>query len=79
MFRSSLKAIALVDNKIDYMLLQRRQIIKSVENRKDIQDPGNIKYAITSFDYIFRGASASLARCSMSLIRSEVFAQLLQT
>ena len=44
MFHSSLKAIALVDNKIDYMLLQRRQIIKSVENRKDIQDPGNIKY-----------------------------------
>lgn len=37
MFRSSLKAIALVDNKIDYMLLQRRQIIKSVENRKDIK------------------------------------------
>ena len=54
MFRSSLKAIARVDNKIDYMLLQRRQIIKSVENRKDIQDPGNIKYAITSFDYIVR-------------------------
>jgi hypothetical protein len=54
MFRSSLKAIALVDIKIDYMLLQRRQIIKLVENRKDIQDPGNIRYAITSFDYIVR-------------------------
>ena len=54
MFRSSLKAITLVDNKIDYMLLQRRQIIKSIENSKDIQDPGNIKYAITSFDYIVR-------------------------
>ena len=37
MNRSSLKDIALVDNKIDYMLLQRRQIIKSVENRKDIK------------------------------------------
>ena len=61
------------------MLLQRRQIIKSVENRKDIQDPGNIKYAITSFDYIFRARPPSPARRSMSLIRSEVFAQLLQT
>jgi hypothetical protein len=36
------------------MLLQRRQIIKGVENRKDIQDPGDIKYSITSFDYIVR-------------------------
>ena len=42
---STTKAIALVDNKIDYML--QRQIVKSLDNQIDVEDPGRRKYAIT--------------------------------
>jgi hypothetical protein len=37
--KSTTKAIALVVKKIDYMLLQRRQIVKAVCNQIDIEDP----------------------------------------
>jgi hypothetical protein len=50
---STTKAIALVDNKIDYMP-QRRQIVKSLDNQIDVEDVGRRKYAITSFHHLNR-------------------------
>ena len=35
-------------------MLQRRQIVKAVDNRIDIEDPEDKKYATTSFHYIDR-------------------------
>jgi hypothetical protein len=50
--KSTTKAIALVDNKIDYMLLQRR-IVKTLGKQQiDIEYLVFIKYAITSFHSI---------------------------
>ena len=46
--KSTTKAIALVDNKIDYMILQR-QVIKAVGNQIDARDPPYRKYIITYF------------------------------
>jgi len=45
------RAIAFVDNKIDYML-QQSQIIKAVGDQLDIEDPLCIKYASTGFQSI---------------------------
>jgi hypothetical protein len=46
------KAIALVDYKIDYMILQRRQVIKGIGNQIDVEDPRCTKYANVSFHYL---------------------------
>ena len=44
--------MALVDNKIDYMILQRRQIVKALVNQVNVEDPLCTKYASTSFHSI---------------------------
>jgi hypothetical protein len=44
--------MALVDNKIDYMILQRRQIVKALINQVNVKDPLCTKYASTSFQFI---------------------------
>ena len=46
------KDIALVDNKIDHMLLQRQIVVKGLGKQIDIEDIVNSKYAGTSFQSI---------------------------
>jgi hypothetical protein len=48
----STKAIALVDNKIDYILQQRQIVVKVLGNQIDIEDSAYTKYASTSFQSI---------------------------
>ena len=46
------KRLALVDNKIDYIIQERQIVAKALGKQIDIEDPGYTKFAGTSFQSI---------------------------